>query len=122
MFFYLDDPPAEDTIWFVDHGADTEPVSSLWYKFCRIKTKFYYHEIVRNSFDFARSCSVDSTQSLSPNFMHSPPTAARAIGRQRRLTETSQGVGGGRVVELMGCSQVSQYTVHANNNCCGDLF
>jgi len=54
-------------------------------------------------------CSVDSTQSLSPNFMHSPPTAARAIGRQRRLTETSQGVGGGRVVELMGCSQVSVY-------------
>ena len=53
------------------------------------------------------SCSVDSTQSLSPNFMHSPPAAARAIGRQRRLTETSQGVGGGRVVELMGCSQVS---------------
>ena len=55
------------------------------------------------------SCSVDSTQSLSPNFMHSPPAAARAIGRQRRLTETSQGVGGGRVVELMGCSQVSSY-------------
>lgn len=54
-------------------------------------------------------CSVDSTQSLSPNFMHSPPAAARAIGRQRRLTETSQGVGGGRVVELMGCSQVSVY-------------
>ena len=50
---------------------------------------------------------MDSTQSLSPNFMHSPPAAARAIGRQRRLTETSQGVGGGRVVELMGCSQVS---------------
>ena len=57
--------------------------------------------------DFSSRCSVDSTQSLSPNFMHSPPAAARAIGRQRRLTETSQGVGGGRVVELMGCSQVS---------------
>ena len=45
--------------------------------------------------------------------MHSPPAAARAIGRQRRLTETSQGVGGGRVVELMGCSQVSSYCWHS---------
>jgi hypothetical protein len=61
-------------------------------------------ELARNtssSSSMVIRCSLDSTQSLSPNFMHSPPP--RPIGRQRRLTETSNG----RTVELMGCSQVT---------------